>query len=259
MCYGSDMDDSERLAEDFLRKFGFKDVVFEPDGNVSPDFLCDGRVAVEVRRLNKSHDDGGGGKPIGLEVTSVPLLKSFRKYLASLGPAQPSKPCVLVNYSFRRPVPRWKILEREIDAILRPLIETPPEQVRTFHLKVGNEFSITVIPARGRYEDFFVLSGYSDSESGGWLLDEINKHLKLYIAEKTEKITANRAKYPVWWLLMPDHIAYGLDEFEQGLFGDADDLDPGNFDRVILLDPRDASRSFQVYPSPNTVETALEE
>jgi hypothetical protein len=253
------MDDSERLAEDFLRKCGFKDVVFEPDGNVSPDFLCDGRVAVEVRRLNKSHDDGGGGKPIGLEVTSVPLLKSFRKYLPSLGPAQPSKPCVFVNYSFRRPVPRWKILEREIDAILRPLIETPPEQVRTFNLEAGNEFSITVIPARGRHEDFFSLGGYSDHESGGWLLHDLSSHLKLYIDEKTAKIAVNRAKYPEWWLLMPDHIGYGLNEFEQGLFGDADDLDPGGFHRVILLDPRDASRSFQVHPIASTVEANADE
>lgn len=37
------MDDSERLAENFLKEWGFKNVVFEPDGNVSPDFLCDGR------------------------------------------------------------------------------------------------------------------------------------------------------------------------------------------------------------------------
>jgi hypothetical protein len=243
------MDDSERLAEDFLKRWGFKDVVFEPDGNVSPDFLCDGRVAVEVRRLNKSHDEGRGGRPTGLEEVSVPLLKSFRKYLPSLGPAQATKPCVFVSYSFSRPVPRWKVLEREIDAILRPLIETPPKRVRTYRLDAGNEFSITVVPAGGRHEHFFVLGGYSDNQSGGWLLQEVDTHLKLYIAEKTEKISARRAKYPEWWLLMPDHIAYGLDEFEQSLFGNTSDLDPGGFDRVILLDPRDASRSFQVHPA----------
>ncbi|MNY83345.1 hypothetical protein D3C86_2260520 [compost metagenome] len=53
---------------------------------------------------------------------------------------------------------------------------------------------------------------------------------------------------------MPDHIGYGLDDFEQGLFGDTDDLDPGGFDRVILLDPRDASRSFQVHPMASAAE-----
>lgn len=191
---------------------------------------------------------------MGLEEASVPLLKSFRKYLPSLGPAQETKPCVFVNYSFRRPVPRWKVLEREIDAILRPLIERPPERARTYDLDAGNEFSITVMPAGGRHENFFILGGYSDHESGGWLLDEIDRHLKLYIAEKTEKISGRRAKYPEWWLLMPDHIGYGLDEFEQGLFGDTVDLDPGGFDRVILLDPRDASRSFQVHPVASAAE-----
>ena len=45
------MDTSEKIAYDFLLHQGFKSIVYEPDGNVPPDFLADGRVAIEVRRL----------------------------------------------------------------------------------------------------------------------------------------------------------------------------------------------------------------
>jgi hypothetical protein len=45
------------------------------------------------------------------------------------------------------------------------------------------------------------------------------KNVNLCIADKTPKIMKVRAKYPEWWLVFSDLIAYGLDEF--GKFGDA--------------------------------------
>ncbi len=52
------MDTSESLVRDFLLYRGYADIVYEPDGNVPPDFLIDGRIAVEVRRLNQNHEAG---------------------------------------------------------------------------------------------------------------------------------------------------------------------------------------------------------
>jgi hypothetical protein len=48
------MDDSEKLANDYLSRLGFQDIVYEPDNKNPPDFLADGRIAVEVRRLNQN-------------------------------------------------------------------------------------------------------------------------------------------------------------------------------------------------------------
>jgi hypothetical protein len=42
------MDRSETLAYNHLVFRGFSSPVYEPDGNVPPDFLLDGRIAVEV-------------------------------------------------------------------------------------------------------------------------------------------------------------------------------------------------------------------
>ena len=44
------MDRSEQVAMKHLLFCGFSTVVYEPDGNVPPDFLVDGSIAVEVRR-----------------------------------------------------------------------------------------------------------------------------------------------------------------------------------------------------------------
>lgn len=71
------MDASEAVVEKLLKHMGFESVVYEPDGNTPPDFLADGRVAVEVRRLNQNHDSGDGKR--GLEETSIPLWNKVEK------------------------------------------------------------------------------------------------------------------------------------------------------------------------------------
>jgi len=40
------MNREEKIAKVYLTSLGFKNVVFEPDGNFPPDFSVDGRIAV---------------------------------------------------------------------------------------------------------------------------------------------------------------------------------------------------------------------
>ena len=61
---------SERLVDDFLAYRGYRDVVYEPDGEVPPDFLLDGRIAVEARRLNQNYKTGAHTQ--GLESYGYP-------------------------------------------------------------------------------------------------------------------------------------------------------------------------------------------
>jgi hypothetical protein len=70
------MDPSERCAANFLAQRGYKNVVYEPDGNVPPDFLVDGYLAVEIRRLNQNFDFGT--RIEGLEQASIPLWKKYK-------------------------------------------------------------------------------------------------------------------------------------------------------------------------------------
>ena len=77
-------DRSEQLALTYLESLRLGPVTHEPDGNVPPDFLIDGRIAVEVRRLNQNEAVANGHR--GLEETAIPLNARLRKLLASLGP-----------------------------------------------------------------------------------------------------------------------------------------------------------------------------
>jgi hypothetical protein len=62
------MDQSEKVAYQYLSSCGFRDIVYEPDGNIPPDFLVNDSVAVEVRRLNQNEQTPAG--PRGLEIRS---------------------------------------------------------------------------------------------------------------------------------------------------------------------------------------------
>jgi hypothetical protein len=39
-----EMNREEKITEAYLKSLGFKDVIFEPDGNIPPDFSIDGRT-----------------------------------------------------------------------------------------------------------------------------------------------------------------------------------------------------------------------
>src|SRR4051812_2084339 len=96
------MDPAESVALEFLQSLGFNKPVYEPDGNIPPDFAC-GPVAVEVRRLNQ-HDEMGRG----LETVAWPLQQKFSKLLMWLGP-----PCTcswFVTFQYHRPIEDWSFL-----------------------------------------------------------------------------------------------------------------------------------------------------
>ena len=44
--------EDEKIVYKYLQSLGYTDIIYEPDGNIPPDFLIDDTIAVEVRRLN---------------------------------------------------------------------------------------------------------------------------------------------------------------------------------------------------------------
>ena len=78
------MNESEKSIYEYLTSQGLGAVVYEPDGKVPPDFLVDGRIAVEVRRLNQNEDTALGHR--GLEEISKPLDALVCEAIAAMGP-----------------------------------------------------------------------------------------------------------------------------------------------------------------------------
>ena len=71
---------SERTVYEHLVSLGMGPVVQEPDGNIPPDFVIDGRVAVEARRLNPHEMVGTTHR--GLEETSIRLQAAVSRILS---------------------------------------------------------------------------------------------------------------------------------------------------------------------------------
>ena len=78
-------------------------------------------------------------------------------------------------------------------------------------------------------------------------MSEVERNLRLCIADKERKIARHRGNYAEWWLVLADHIDYGMDENDQAVF--RTEVMPRishTFNKIVLLDPRDHRRAFEV-------------
>lgn len=236
------MDSSEQLAERYLKSLGLGKVVFEPDGNIPPDFSVAGKIGVEVRRLNQNYEHPNGNKE-GLEELAIPLWHRLKALLPTIGTYAGES--WFVGMSFSRPLPPWQVLKpRVIDSLQAFAQQT--ERGRAV-LRIADNFELDLLPAPKGLGAFFVLAASSDDDCGGFVMGEVERNLRLCIAEKQLKIGPHRHKYQEWWLVLSDHIDFSMEREDRLLF--LSEVAPGlqhDFDKIVLLDPRDAERSFVV-------------
>jgi hypothetical protein len=230
------MNIDEELALRYLTSLGLGEIVYEADGNVPPDFVVDGRVAVEVRRLNYNHVDELGSH--GLEEDQLPLFHTLKKVAAAVGPPTAGATW-FVTYSFRRPLePLPKIAEK-----VRSILEGVRDgSFQGAEFPVTARFTISLVRADEPHPQQFLIGGYSDYNAGGWVGQVMKENVQLCLEDKTRKISAVRSKYPVWWLVLVDHI-----DFAQS---NDIDVDKGIWDRVILVNPTDPTKGCDISRSP---------
>ena len=238
------MDDSEALVKEHLAYLGFERIVYEPDGSNPPDFLVDDRIAVEVRRLNQNAVTKYGRRPRGLEEDRIPTERRLHRLLHSLGPAT-SGDSWFVTYSIRRPVARWDDIEPVLRAELEQFRDDPTRQ-RLCRMKVAEGFEIQIVhKASKSHPTCFVYGGGSDWDSGGFILAETQRNLRLCVADKLKRIARVRERYPVRWLMLVDRIGFGVNASDLESFRAHLAMDSG-FDRLVILSPLDARWSFEV-------------
>lgn len=239
---GPRVDASERLVRAYLESLQLGPVNFEPDGNIPPDFLVDGRIAVEVRRLNQNHESPEG-RYQGLEEIWIPLWQRLRKYLPSLGQSRDGE-CWYACIDFGRPLEDWKVLRPLIDAALLSFMADPARRQTT--IQITPNFTIDLLRSGKDHGSFFVLGASSDNDSGGWVMGEVARNLKICIDEKVRKIAPYRAKYKTWWLALVDHIDYSMEPEDRESFrADFMPTIQHPFDKIVLIDPRDHRRAFE--------------
>ena len=232
-------DECEKHAQRFLSHRGHA-TVYEPDGNVAPDFLVDGRIAVEVRRLNQNHR-AADGRVEGIEQALRSLTAKVKQVAYALpGPEGESW---FIGIDFRRPVENWRTLHPKIKRGLQAFIDKPhraPTEV-----DINPNLTISFFQASRPHPTFFVMGGVMDEHAGGWLIEELATNIDICIAEKSQKV--DRAKYKEWWLILVDRTGLGFCEDD-----DYPDLrrsiaGSGAFDKVIFLHAEDQARSYDVF------------
>jgi hypothetical protein len=221
------------LRAEYLTYLGVKDIVFEPDGNVSPDFVVNGKIAIEVRRLNQHYSDKSG-KPEGLEQLAMPLRQRLETLLRMLGPPT-NNLSWWVSYRFKRPqlTRNWEVAVREKLQAFQSATLKADEGV----IEIDRNFRLRLMRASKPGKLAFILAGNTDSNAGGWVIPELEKNLTLCIAEKTRKIAPYRSKYPEWWLIFVDFVMGGMQEPVQIKH---------NWDKVIMMHPSNYAGAYEI-------------
>jgi len=182
----------EDIVDSYLKSLDLGEVVYEPDGTVPPDFLIDGRIAVEARRLNQSYETDGNSR--GLEEDSIPLRQSLERLLEGFGPARDDRTW-FVFCRLKRPMSACKALRPLVREQLEQFLLQPVDASRV-SVDAGLEICFAAATTVGGR--VFLLGGNTDMDSGGWVVSEILKNMPAYIAEKTEKVAPYRKKYSCW-------------------------------------------------------------
>ena len=223
----------EKWVEEYLTHQGFKDIVYEPDGNVPPDFLVNGKIAIEVRRLNQHHIDKSG-KPEPLEQLAVPLRERLETLLTALGPPVNGVSWG-VSYRFKRPQ-----LTRDWEPVVREKLQAfqceavPADECV---IEIDRNFRLRLIRTSKPGGLAFMLMGNTDSNAGGWVIPELENNLALCIAEKTRKIAAYRSRYPQWWLIFIDFVMGGIEEPVRIKH---------DWDKVIMVHPGNYAAAYEI-------------
>ena len=233
------MDSSEKLAREYLSSLGYTDIVYEPDGNIPPDFLVNGRIAVEVRRLNQSVLSNGN-RSEGLEEVFIPFWQRMQRYLPTLGIGEANESWY-VGIQIKRPLEKWRILEPELrSALLRFMHSENRSQTR---IRISSHFEISLTQSGRAYPSFYRLGTGLDKDSGGFVISEIYRNLKMCISDKDGKVAPYRHKYPEWWLVLPDFIGMGADAEDRRQLRDLPSI-KHTWQKVILLNTCDPTDGF---------------
>lgn len=168
----------------------------------------------------------------------------MRKLLTTLGPPTTDQSW-FVTYDFERPLEKWPILKQQIEAALTNSLLQP--SVKRHYLVVNDRFRLAVMPASTVSSQKFVVGGYSDDDSGGWTLHELQRNAQLCVDEKTKKVAAYQNRYSEWWLLLANYISYSISGLELELF-DPRLAIPAPWSRVIFVNPLKPTLGLEFHP-----------
>lgn len=243
------MKTEERIAASYLQNLNLGNVVFEPHGQTTPDFVIDGRIAVEVRRLNQYYQGDGSQPPVALENLAHTVTSIVTSAVESFGPPLPDDGHGPRNwgiyYTYERTGSKPKGLDQAIRKALDSIKNNRATGLQNVQLIDG--FTMYIAPYPILKPQMFTVIGDGDQNSGGMLMNIYQESLDLAVAEKWGKVSRSPhyATYTEWWLVLIDTVGFGMDEYDRGMFLGQVSVDPG-FQRVVLVPPGATSEAVDV-------------
>lgn len=203
------MNYDEKIAYEYLtQNYTHGKIRFEPDGNRPPDFSINKETAIEVRRLNQNYVNQGRYK--GLEELEYSLIPKIINVLKEFETKE-YETSVLVNVYYRRPI---KVNKKLIKTFREKLKQQLPFEEKSLMFKASENLFIKLTQSSLKLDRSILRGGVQDYDSGGFVLAEMERNIKLVLPEKEERIKEFYQKYNSWWLFLVDHIGYGIEESE---------------------------------------------
>ncbi len=223
------MKPEEKIVEQFLKK-NWDTVIFEPDGNITPDFLVDSKYAIEVRRLNENFFEVD--KSQGLEQLAYPLYDAFYEVLRSFD-GNGSEKTYWVAIEFHRPIiKKINPLKSEMKLALQKFLKIPSEL--PYQLEVNDTISFYLYESEPKAGRLFRPAGGVDDDGGGSVISLYVNNIQYCISDKTVKIKPHLPKYAEWWLVLVDNMDWWLDNEEiNEIVSAINEL--GNFDEIKVI------------------------
>jgi len=226
------MDKAEKIVEQYLISKSYETVVYEPTVNATPDFLVDGRIAVEVTRLNIHYDDHLL-EPYAHVQHLIPVYQSLRNMLLKFGPSIDGESW-LVFFSLMHPFKGWGAIRAAVKSELDAFYACKNRENCSF--KVAESIEITLRKAHKQMETFYFYAGGSEDFQGCLVISEMNRNIQIAADLKSVKIKSEKEKYDQWWLALVDGIGCGISgqDFEQLLSMPLNRLD---WNKILLVNP----------------------
>ena len=247
----------ECWAKKWLKRQGYREIrrpLKDP-----PDFVVNGRFAVEVTRMSQRIHIGNANTSESEENARIPLSDSLERVLRKVGsPGNEGRSWVIdCTYDLTAPLPGENAISAQVKEALGPLLSEYDDKVvfdihsryRDYHRHPG-ERSCAGLPHiclecgicldLWEFSDSpskFILQNVSDGR-GLHVAGELYKSIRNRILVKSDIVHERQliGKYASWWLLLVDYVYHapvrGLSEHELSYLRDQ------NYDfwsRVIIL------------------------
>jgi hypothetical protein len=213
-------------------------VEYEPDGEVPPDFLFCGSVAIEVRRLNENYITDKD-KAIGLEQDLIKLKKKLEGACEEVVKQGDKQYYLEAEIIGERPLDLSWISKKSLTEMY---MQATSDLFTIEKLGVRLEWKRRIGEARS---EAVVVYSYMDHHAGGWTAEVYSNNIQVVIDDKWTKCKKNAARiYEEWWLVLVDYIFPASDFLRRY------DIQPSlrGFTRVVVLDQH--GRELHVYGPP---------